>query len=146
MNEIIPGLFLGSRKSSENKFWIQTNQIQTIINCTTTVDFNQNTTNNIRVPVEDKLNHEDFKKLYKYLPKITDLIHRELKQMKPVLVHCYAGKQRSAAVVAAYLIKYAKMTLISAIKAIKTKRPVAFTPNVNFLKVLQLYEKNQKTN
>lgn len=52
------------------------------------------------------------------------------------LVHCFHGKSRSAAVVAAYLIHKEKCTPTEAIDRIKDKRPVA-DPNKGFRRQLE---------
>ena len=58
----------------------------------------------------------------------------------PVLVHCHAGMQRSAAVVAMYLIANYGMKSDKAMAAIKEKRPIVFTPAPNFLRSIQGFE------
>ena len=68
----------------------------------------------------------------------------------PVLVHCYAGMQRSCAVVACYLIRYHNMNPQEAINFIKSKRSIAFAGRVNFIKTIEefylqdQYYKNKK--
>ena len=56
-----------------------------------------------------------------------------------IYIHCHAGMQRSACVVAAYLIRYYKMTPQEAVYFIRSKRPIAFTPFINFQKSLDNY-------
>ena len=41
-----------------------------------------------------------------------------------ILVHCYAGKQRSACVIVGYLMKYGNLSMKNAILAVKSKRLV----------------------
>jgi protein-tyrosine phosphatase len=60
----------------------------------------------------------------------------------PVLVHCAAGMQRSAAIVAMYIIATSGYKVENAIQYIQSKRPIAFTPSPNFLKSIQIFEKN----
>ena len=62
-------------------------------------------------------------------------------QNKTVLVHCYAGMQRSAAIVAAYLIKYKNMSYEDAVQFIRKKRKVSFLTGSNFNIALLLFEK-----
>ena len=49
-----------------------------------------------------------------------------------VLVHCAAGISRSASVVAAYLMAGHQMTLVDALRLMKSRRPVV-SPNIGFL-------------
>jgi protein-tyrosine phosphatase len=58
----------------------------------------------------------------------------------PVLVHCHAGVQRSATVVAMYLIANYKMGAENAMERIKAKRPIAFTPSPNFIRSIKGFE------
>ena len=49
-----------------------------------------------------------------------------------VLVHCYAGVQRSATVVLCYLLKYKNMSLDMAKAIMKEKRSIVFFPYPTF--------------
>ena len=62
-----------------------------------------------------------------------------IKSAKRVLVFCAAGRSRSAAVVAAYLIKEKQMTLSEALITINRVRAVK--PNEGFIKQLEEWEK-----
>lgn len=55
---------------------------------------------------------------------------------KRVLVHCMAGRSRSATLVIAYLMRSMRMPLHEAFILAKTKRPIVF-PNVGFWKQLR---------
>jgi protein-tyrosine phosphatase len=61
-----------------------------------------------------------------------------------VVVHCRAGQQRSAAVMAAYLMRKG-MGLEQAIKYIKSRKPDAFYWNVNFMPALKIFENRRCT-
>lgn len=63
-------------------------------------------------------------------------------QRMPVLVHCSAGRQRSAAVVAAYLMKFQGWDLDSTITYMKSKKIDAFFPEVNFASVLLRFQQS----
>ena len=71
--------------------------------------------------------------------RILENIHHALQQNKPVLVHCFAGMQRSCALVACYLIKYYDITPHNAIEFIKSKRPIAFFGKVNFMDTISKF-------
>lgn len=138
--EILPNLWLGSILAAKNKSFFDQNDIHIVINCSTDIPFYSNYTVNVRVPVNDNLKTEEVNKLEKYLPITTDFMNKNLLNGKNILVHCYAGKQRSAAVVAAYLVKFANMSLTDSVQSIQTKRAVAFKPAINFQKALQRFE------
>ena len=63
-------------------------------------------------------------------------IHKARQNGKGVLVHCFAGKSRSATVVAAYLMQYGGMDLAGALNAVRAARPQV-CPNSGFLHQLE---------
>lgn len=87
----------------------------------------------INLPVHDSPDECD--NLLKMIneTQVLEKIHHALQQNKPVLVHCFAGMQRSCALVACYLIKYYDFTPQTAIYFIKSKRHIAFFGKVNFM-------------
>lgn len=129
-DEIIDNLFIGSATSLTHS-----DNFDLIVNCTPDI-FIKNPDNTIRIPIRDDP-HESNKLLQ--LLKDTDVlekINKTINNKQKVLVHCYAGQQRSCAVVACYLIKYNKMNPYTAVKHIKTKRRIAFFGEVNFISAI----------
>jgi protein-tyrosine phosphatase len=65
---------------------------------------------------------------------------------RSILVHCHAGMQRSAAVVAMFLIAKYRCSPNEAIQYIRSKRSIAFMPGTNFNDSIQgfakLFQKN----
>lgn len=59
---------------------------------------------------------------------------------KNVLVHCHAGRSRSASIVLAYMIDDSSMDLFSAYKHLKEKRS-EIQPNPGFWRQLQKFDK-----
>lgn len=138
VTEIISGLWIGDKKISQNFNFFKTKKIEFVVNCTKTSP--SSIPNTLRIPVLDNLREEEVEKMYKWLPKVTEYIHQQLKSLRNVLVHCHAGKQRSATVVAAYLIRYSGINVDSAIDIIRTKRKIAFSPGINFKKSLLKFQ------
>eukprot|EP01079_Euglenida_sp_SAG-EU17-18_P010459 gene10459-1898_t len=60
-----------------------------------------------------------------------DFISDAVSSSEPVLVHCFAGKSRSATVVLAYLVLRHGMSLVQAAELLKSCRPVV-QPNIGF--------------
>ena len=138
--EIISNLWLGDIRSARSQLFFDENNIKVVLNCSKDIPFYSNYTENIRISVHDNLEKEEIDRLYKYFPKAVELINNKLLESKGILVHCYAGKQRSATVIAAYLMKYGNLSRKDAIQTIQSKRLISFTPLVNFDKALKLYE------
>lgn len=140
-NEIIENLFLGSAAA------LQSNRIfSMIVNCTQEdeIRFPKYCKNCIRLPIDDKPDN-----WYEFLSvmdetNVLEEIHNKLTNNESVLVHCYAGIQRSCTVVACYLILYHGMRYNEAIHFVKSKRPIAFY-DMNMVSVTVLFEENMKT-
>jgi dual specificity phosphatase 12 len=89
-----------------------------------------------RLPVNDDRQPESIRIMQRYLPKILDDIDSKRIAGINVLVHCRAGQQRSAAVIAAYLMKTTHMTPDEAVSYVKSRKPDAFFTGVNFYEAL----------
>lgn len=76
--------------------------------------------------------------------KVLEKIHETASQGKPVLVHCAMGMQRSASIVACYLLKYYKADLKTTLLFIQDKRHQAFSTGYPFLPVMQYYVELRK--
>jgi protein phosphatase slingshot len=86
----------------------------------------------LKVPVIDKPTAD----IAKHFDKAIDFIDESVKNRKGVLIHCVYGVSRSSTLVCAYLIKKHGMSVSSAIKHVKARRPHA-NPNSGFLLQLQ---------
>ncbi len=106
-----------------------------VINCTKNLDFLCLDTQ--RIPINDHREQEDTLFLNGVIKEITDMIHNNLTEKTHVVVHCQAGRQRSAAVIAGYLMKYHGYSLENVIEFIRSKKREAFFPEVNFLDTLK---------
>lgn len=139
---ILPNLWLGDYKISICKEFFDVYKIDIVINCTKDHGYYSNKTQNIRIEVDDSLRQHDIDKLYFYFDKTTDFINKNLNRGKNILVHCHAGKQRSANIVLAYLMKYGNMSYKNAKQYLKSKRPICFEPTNNFETAILKYEKD----
>ena len=61
---------------------------------------------------------------------------------EPTLIFCENGNQKSATIIAAFLIKYGNHNKESAIKAIRSKYKSAFYPDINYIYSLEMFEQN----
>ena len=149
-DEIIPNLYIGNIDSANNLSFLKDKKIKVIINCSKQIpNFFESQKEQLnleyyRLPVDDSLLDEDIKDMEILLPKFVNIINNALLENKPVLVHCYAGRQRSACLIAAYLIYKYKYSLDEVYKFILSKREEAFHygKSFNFNRSLLNYQKN----
>lgn len=139
-NEIVPRLWLGNKHAAADEEWLKAKNITVVFNCTKTLPFATTIPHMYRVPVDDNLEPEEITNLAKWAAEIQVKLVREYKAGRTILVHCHAGMQRSAAVVAMFLIAMYGMTTDQAVAYIKSKRPVAFFPAINFERAIRNWE------
>jgi hypothetical protein len=139
-DEIIPGIWLGNAMASQDPLFYKQNRIDSVFNCTKDLPFLPSVPRKYRLPVHDNLRDEEIRAMeLASFEVVYKLSHEHRKG--PVLVHCAAGMQRSAAVVAMYLMaKNPGMKVEEAILYIQKRRPIAFTPGPNFLKAMKAFE------
>ena len=130
-DEIVPGLWLGSYKAA-NQHWLGEKGVKAVFNCTKDIPFVHTIQRKYRVPVDDNLQAEEIRNLEHWSYEIVYKITREYQTGIPILVHCAAGMQRSAACVAMFLMATRNMTPDQAMEYIQERRPVAFRPSANF--------------
>jgi len=139
-HEILPGLWLGNKGASQDRSWLHAKQIKAVFNCTKDIPFRDTTLRLYRVPLDDNLQEDEIRNLELWSWETIYKLQNELKQGH-VLVHCFAGMQRSAAVIALYLVAIYRCTTDEAIAFIKSRRPIAFMANANFYKSIKGFEK-----
>ncbi|MHB1952728.1 MAG: dual specificity protein phosphatase family protein [Sulfobacillus sp.] len=138
-NEILPDLWLGDFRAATSEEFLIGARITTVVNCTTAIPFFPKVPRKLRVPVRDNLDPAEIQKMYLLLDRVVDSIW-ERRKGGAVLIHCHLGRQRSVTVLLAYLMKYGKLTLEQALGAVRSRRPVAGRPQLNFRAALSKYE------
>jgi atypical dual specificity phosphatase len=148
---IVPGVWLGDAVSAKSLDFHRKNRIDVVYNCTTSVKSSARANGGsrittIRIPIEDSLKKEDTEKMKSALPYIVESMLKASLEKKNVLVHCYAGMQRSGIIVAAYIMRRYKLGMKEAIDFVISKRPIAFHGGkyINFIEALKHYETNLK--
>ena len=131
--EIIPNLYFGDNKNVN---------VNCIVNCSKDLSFlgkykeyNVNKNNN--------LEKYEIIKMYEYLVESVEFIYKNFLNDNSTLVFCENGNQKSATIIAAFLIKYGNHTSESAIKAIRTKQEHAFYPDIEYHLALEMFEKKK---
>lgn len=134
-DQVIEGLWLGNKQASQDAQFLKTNDITVIVNCTKDLPFLENPevpTIKYRVPIDDNLQQQEINNMVSWLAKLCPIIDKHHKQGHKILIHCYAGMQRSAIMMLSYLYQYHGMSANHAYYHIKHVRPIAFSPMVNF--------------
>lgn len=78
------------------------------------------------------------------LVQAVDFIDQQISSGKPVMVHCAAGKGRTGAVLAAYLVKKQNLTADQAIQRIRGMRPGS-VQSISQETAVSMYEKYLKS-
>ena len=141
-HEIVPGLWLGNRGAAHDLEFQRQQNITTIFNCTKDIPFKQGVAPRMyRIPLDDNLEADEIRNLETWAWEVAYKISKELGTGNRTLVHCMAGMQRSAAVVAMFLMTLKKAkTAEEAINTVKRIRPIAFTPGANFGRAIKGWE------
>lgn len=134
-SEICDFLYVGSANAitSANKFDL-------IINCTPDMREPKHCTQFIRLPIRD--DPDDIDNALSIINKtgILAVIHSAISSYQHVLVHCYAGEQRSCAIVACYLIRYQGMKSFEAVAYLQHRHEYAFNGGANLIELLEKIE------
>ena len=139
-NEIIPRVWLGNRFAAMDTDWLQANNIEVVFNCTKDMDFHPSIKYRYRVPVDDNLQAVEINNMTKWSTEIAYKVLREYKSGKKILIHCAAGMQRSAAVMAIFLITLTGERAPVLMSHIRRKRAIAFVPQANFRRSIEYYD------
>lgn len=111
---IIPRLWLGNANIAHNTSFVIDNEIGIVVNCTPDIEFLTDTlpieeflmfpsVSNIRIPVYDSHLEKDILLMEQYLKLVIPILTQSYLNDENILVHCFAGKQRSGIVVASLL-------------------------------------------
>lgn len=74
-----------------------------------------------------------------YFPIAFEFIDTAITNGEKVMIHCFAGKSRSASIIIGYLMKTQKIKFEDALKIVAKSRPCV-EPNIGFLQQLLQYE------
>lgn len=130
MYEIIPHLYLSNFRDVKN---VPSNFF--VINCTKDLPMIQTDLGGTRLLVND--HPSSMNTMTKHMKMIIEYIEFFLSQGDNVVVHCFAGQQRSAIIVAGYLVLKKGYTIDDAIEFIKSKKSDAFLDGVHFMDSLK---------
>lgn len=137
--QILPNLYIGSEGDSRNPDFFNKNNIRLVVNATGSIPFSAPPgVATYRVPVNDDPADNDV--MLRHFPVVVLVIDGVLKYNQGALVHCRAGMQRSAAVVAAYAMWKMGITADQAFDFINRKKHETFWPVPTFEAALRAWE------
>lgn len=133
---IVDNLYLGSAFNAADQVWLEKNQIRVIINVTESIsNFFPDKYTYYNFEAED-LDDGSLENYYEnFISTVKSYPH------DPILVHCYAGRSRSAALILYYLIKEKDMTLTQALEFLRSKRSLI---NLNQKFVQEIQDKTEQ--
>lgn len=149
MSKLLENLWLGDTINALDEQFIKSNNINVIVNCTEGFPFiNLPIPFKYRIPVNDDLQEQSFQKMFNALTYIIPVLVTHVNRGDRILIHCYAGIQRSAIVTLALLtaLTYPSISCVYLTSDVlqqycmnlktymREYRPIVFTPNMNFKK------------
>lgn len=137
---ITKNLWLGNHKSSLDKEFLIKNKIKLIINLSKDLPFTDLNIDKFRISIHDNRSLESDIGMIQNFYHTYNLINNKILKNESVLIHCRAGMQRSAALVALYLMKKNKLSFDKVKPIIKKKRCITFYPIVNFIGPIKYFE------
>lgn len=150
-NKITDRIYVGNFEAAKDHDFFKNKRIGAVLNCTKDIPnyFEKNPKiEYMRIPVEDSLKEKDFELMYQFMPCIVEFIHKHVNiQKNNILIHCWAGRQRSIIAAACFMVGKHNMTPKEACKFVLEKRPEAFHfgQSLNFDQSLNKFYKSVVT-
>jgi len=116
--EIQTGLWLGDEKSVNNKNFIETNNIEIIIDCNKYLNYSSHKYNS---PVREKLEINEIKHTIKFLLKISEYLYENLKKFNNILVYGHNDFNIAISIIIAFIMRYGKLKKETVVKLLKSK-------------------------
>jgi hypothetical protein len=127
---LMRNLYLGNKDDAANKKFLRKARIRTVFNCTRNVPETKSASvKTVRFALDDS--PEDVSVMKEKGAEWASQVMEAMSE-GPVLIHCVEGRQRSPAIAAMVLALHKPKRGGNAMKAVRSKRPFAFTPQANF--------------
>ena len=139
---ILPRLWLGNKGAAANPDFLSKHNITVVFNCTKTLPFHDSVISKYRVPVDDNLEPIEIANMERWAPETIYKVVAEYNRGSSILIHCHAGMQRSAAVMAMTLIALTEKSADEVMAYIRSKRSIAFFPEANFDTSIRGFERD----
>ena len=140
MSFIIDNIYLGNKEAARHEDYLKENGITAVVNCAYSFKSKYKDVKFIRLYLKD--DHEQ--KLFPKFDEAYEFVKENSKEGSKILVHCEAGRSRSASFVIYYLMREKGWDYKKCYEYVKEIRP-NIRPNSSFVKQLkEYYEKNIK--
>ena len=141
-NEVLPRLWIGNSIAASDPEFIKQNNITAVFNATKNLPFLESVPRKYRIPVEDNLHEDEIANMRTWAPEIVYKVTQEYNEGNGILIHCFAGRQRSAAIVAMTLMAMQGKSAEEAMRFLREKRREVFFPFPNFQDAILGFEKD----
>jgi protein-tyrosine phosphatase len=136
--EIIKGLvWLGSMDDANDESFLRTNNIRVILNCA-----GEQEKTSVPVDVYKQLNALDaanYPILERHSDEATHILSIAVSRRDPILVHCAAGINRSATLLADFLVQLTMMPAQDVMLWLKSLRPIVFSNHTFVQQMIRKY-------
>lgn len=130
-SRVVDNIWIGSAFNAADYKWLKNNEIELIVNITSDIsNYYPNEFSYVNYETEDL----ESGGVSDFLDDFVQLVR--LNPDRRILVHCFAGKSRSASLVLYYLIREKEMTFDSALEYLKVRRP-SVNINCRFLEEIK---------
>lgn len=122
ISEVLPGIFIGNRDVLQDRGLLREKRIKAVLNMALEVNACPEVygIDAFKIGIDDGVLAR-----VGVFEKAAEVIHRAKQQDKPILVHCQAGRSRSATAVIAYLMLYDGLGYWRALSVVRYHRPEA---------------------
>jgi hypothetical protein len=135
--QIIANLWLGNAIIAKSKYFMKENNIKYIVNVSCNIPNYFNDITYMNISVQDKdVAPKNTVSIYNHSG---EFIFNSLKENKGILIHCKQGNNKSASIVAAFLMKHLELNLPTTLKYITVMRPNSLIRVTNFTNGLIMY-------
>lgn len=134
IDRVLKNIFVSTEAVLKYEQFLKDKEIVGVLNVTKDVELiHGDGLETLRIPIDDNLKDQDQIDAYNYMPLAAAFIHKYVQlSRKNVLVHCWAGRQRSISMVAAYLITYHDLSVEQAVLYLVKARHEAFRWGTSF--------------
>lgn len=137
---IVKNIYLSNLIGAHELWKLRVHEIRAVVNCSDYRDGHPTFCPHLRIAIRDHPAQD----LGPYFDLVLNFMREQVLQRQNILVHCNMGVSRSPSFVAAYLIRFHRLSLDHALRLISSKRR-CIAPNDGFLLQLHHFEQREKS-